>query len=225
MMVSILAAMLIPAPSAGESLMDLARAHYRSLDSFAMTIEHQDSSGLFPGRYTQSLQWRKGGRFELIVTKPSDYQPQADAPGGLAPNYYCDGKTVVSIHRTGERTSRSLSREPNSTPGWEVAGGLILSWLMNGVTAERIANPPKGVTIEYRAGSARSWQGHAVREVIVEMSQSGKQLDLHAYFGPERPELLGLEWMHQGKPGAVHYLHQQANPTLPPTLGDPPAAR
>src|SRR2546426_457749 len=49
-------------------LLRQVRDHYRSLSSFAMRIEHQDSSGLYPGRYTQRLRWRRGGHFELLVT-------------------------------------------------------------------------------------------------------------------------------------------------------------
>lgn len=44
------------------------RDTYQGLQSFSMRIEHQDSSGLYPGRYTQTQRWRKGGRFELLVS-------------------------------------------------------------------------------------------------------------------------------------------------------------
>jgi len=42
--------------------------HYRGLESFSMNIEHHDSSGLFPGNYSQSLSWQKGKRFDLGVS-------------------------------------------------------------------------------------------------------------------------------------------------------------
>lgn len=219
MLVSFVAVFVLSTAPAGEGLMDQARAYYRSLDSFSMTIEHRDSSGLFPGRYTQSLKWRKGGRFELIVTKPSDYVPKADQPGGVAPDYYCDGKTVVSVHRTGERTSGSLRRDPNSTPGWEVSGGLILSWLVDGSIASNLANPPSGWKIETLPGPEKTWGDTKVRTLVLRFSQGSRSLEAQMYFSTQAPELLGMEWSSEGKPASVRYLDQKRNPPLPETLG------
>lgn len=219
MLVSFVAALVWSTAPADESLMDQARAFYRSLDSFSMTIEHQDSSGLFPGRYTQSLKWRKGGRFELIVTKPSDYVAKANEPGGVAPDYYCDGKTVVSVHRTGERTSASLRRDPNSTPGWEVSGGPILSWLIDGSIATNLANPPSGWKIETVPGPDKTWNDTKARTLVLRFSHGSRSLDAQLYFSTQAPELVGMEWSSEGKPASVRFLDQKRNPPLPETLG------
>ena len=86
------------APPTPQSVLKGAINHYKTLKSFSMTIQHSNSSGLFPGVYTQSLKWRKGDAFELLVTKKTDYQPTSERPGGVAPNYYCsDGATVTSV--------------------------------------------------------------------------------------------------------------------------------
>ena len=61
--------LLAPAPPSALDLLREARDHYRGLSSFSMRIEHEDSSGLYPGRYTQTLRWRRGGRFELRVIR------------------------------------------------------------------------------------------------------------------------------------------------------------
>lgn len=219
MLVPFIAALVLSSGPADESLMDQARTHYRSLDSFSMTIEHEDSSGLFPGRYTQSLKWRKGGRFELIVTKPSDYVPKADQFGSVAPDYFCDGKTVVSVHRTGGRTSGSLRRDPNSTPGWEVSGGLILSWLMDGSIANNLANPPSGWKIETLPGPEKTWNDTKVRTLVLRFSQGSRSLEAQLYFSTQGPELVGMEWSSEGKTLSVRFLDQKINPPLPETLG------
>jgi beta-lactamase regulating signal transducer with metallopeptidase domain len=54
-------------------------AHYQRLDSFSMRLRHQDSNGLFPGKFTQSLEWKKGGRFALKVTERGEAE---------VPDYY-----------------------------------------------------------------------------------------------------------------------------------------
>lgn len=205
------------------TLLDEAKKHYRSLDSFSMSIEHQDSSGLFPGTYKQELKWMKGGRFQLIVTKSSDYKPTEGKPGGVAPNYYCDGKSVMSIHPDGSRTSRSAGREPNTTPGWEVSGGVIISWLMNGTTAEFLEKPPQGFNLEFAAGPMKTWNDLNVRELVLTMSGQDRKVDLHLYFAASSPELLGMQWTNNNQVSIAKYLNQQRNPKLPETLGNPPS--
>src|SRR5438876_6134433 len=76
------------APPAPRDLLQQAHDFYRHLSSFSMRIEHQDSSGLFPGHYTQTLRWRHGGRFELRVVPPDHSR---------VPDYYADGRQILMI--------------------------------------------------------------------------------------------------------------------------------
>src|SRR5712692_648789 len=92
-----------PGPATAVDLLKEVRDHYRSLASFSMRIEHQDSSGLFPGRYSQSLRWRRGGRFELLVTSRGNTR---------VPNYYADGRQVLSIRPGNSWSSEALVPEP-----------------------------------------------------------------------------------------------------------------
>src|SRR5579871_5779178 len=102
-------AVLQQSPSA---LLESVRKHYCSLKTFSMTIEHHDDTGLFPGEYTQKLQFEKEKRFELKVTKPNP--KEISGLGGKAPDYYCDG-TIVWQKGPGQLLSQhtALNRNPN----------------------------------------------------------------------------------------------------------------
>ena len=113
-------------------LLQQVRDRYRSLSSFAMQIEHQDSSGLFPGRYTQTLKWRRGGHFELRVASKGNRR---------VPDYYADGKQVLSIQpgnvwMTGElmpdaRADRQVASLPQRA-------SVLASRLMKGNLGRRV---------------------------------------------------------------------------------------
>src|SRR5690349_15382533 len=84
--------LLMTSPPPAVDMLTEVRSHYQNLNTFAMTIEHQNSSGLFPGKYAQTLRWRKGGRFELLVTRPNP-----DAQAYKAPDYYANGKEILLV--------------------------------------------------------------------------------------------------------------------------------
>ena len=81
-----------------------------------MRLEHHDSSGLYPGRFTQTLRWRKGGRFELFGVPRSclpEVRPSSGRFGttvaehaagrslfGLYRNPFTDEPAVQNINRT-----------------------------------------------------------------------------------------------------------------------------
>ena len=89
------------APPAPRDLLQQAHDFYRHLSSFSMRIEHQDSSGLFPGHYTQTLRWRHGGRFELRVVPPDHSR---------VPDYYADGRQILMIRPGNIWSSEELER-------------------------------------------------------------------------------------------------------------------
>src|SRR5207247_1627536 len=114
-MIPVLGLLLMTAtPAPPLNLLQQVRDHYRSLSSFAMRVENQDGSSLFPGRYSQTLRWRRGGRFELRVTSKGNTR---------VPDYYADGKQVLSIRPGNVWITGELMPDANTMPGWEVSGG------------------------------------------------------------------------------------------------------
>ena len=99
---------------------------YTKHDTFQCTLVHDNSSGLFPGRYEQSLKWKKGGRFELKVTKPTTFTPREGNPGSVAPDFYSNGKEVTAAFTNRPWTQDEIQHDKNSMPGWEVSTGLLL---------------------------------------------------------------------------------------------------
>jgi len=79
---------------------------------------------LFPGVYTRRLVWTAKGKFRLKVTKPSSYKPTEEKPGGVAPDYEANGTDVTRTQPDGSTSSESVIPRPNTSPGWEVSGGL-----------------------------------------------------------------------------------------------------
>jgi len=198
--------------------------HYQTLTTFSATIEHDESSGLFPGKYTSSFSWKKGGHFELIVTKPQVFA--ADAPRkNEAPNYYADGATVTSVYKDGHQTQRTIENEPNTSPGWDVAGGLIMSFLQKTTTEDMFRNPPAQFKMTYSFGDTKIWKSEAVRDIKMTFNAGGQDIPVHIYLAADAPKLLGMSAQLQpDKPaGTMYYKDQKENPVLPATLGTVPS--
>jgi hypothetical protein len=206
---------LAAAPSTARDLLQQTHDFYRHLSSFSMRIEHQDSSGLFPGRYTQTLRWRRGGRFELRVVSPRDQR---------VPDYYADGRQVLMIRPGNVWSTEPLQPEPNTAPGWEVSGGLIMGWLQETPSSRFFLEPPKNMSIQWELGPRTSWHGRAVRELRAKMTWEQKPgPDYSMFIDAQRPLLIGFEWVPNDKPGWALYADQRLNPPLPASLGDSPA--
>jgi len=196
--------------------------HYQSLTSYSATIESHDGSGLFPGNYEQTLKWKKGGRFEILVTKKSDYTPKDGIPGGQAPDYFSNGEDVLTRRPDGSKSVRSIVVDRNTSPGWEVTASPLLSWLQKSPTSRFLVEPPEGFKITYEWGSKKDWEGIAVREAALKMEGQGSTLAISLFLSAEKPQLLGYEYMEQGKRHWVRYKDAKENPELPATLGDHP---
>jgi hypothetical protein len=203
------------------ALVELQKS-YAALTSFSATIVHHDDSGLFPGDYTQELKWRKGGRFELVVTKPSGYTASLGAPGSSAPNYFADGKSVVSIHSGGKRSSDSLEVRENMAPGWEVSGGPVMGWLQSTPLSKLVMNPPKDIRIEYEFAKTASWQGEKVKEILMRWTAGPQTVPISFYLSRDGKSLVGYAFSREGRTGWCHYKSQKMNPPLPESLGTAP---
>jgi hypothetical protein len=207
----LLAAAVQPSPT---DLLKQVRDQYQGLTSFSMRIENQDSSGLFPGRYSQTLRWRKGGRFELLVT-PKGHQ--------RVPDFYADGRQVLWIRPGNDWTSGELVPDANTMPGWEVSAGPILGWLQSTHSGRFWLEPPKGTGITWSGGTRTEWRGLKVREIKGTMVQEKRNSTISMFVDPERKLLLGMEFPLNGKLGSTLYADQKLNPELPAELGETPA--
>ena len=211
------------APATPQSVLKGALDHYRGLKSFSMVIQHHDSSGLFPGSYRQRLRWRKGDAFDLVVTKKTDYVPVEGRPGLAAPDYYCaDGSSVSVAWSDRPREAQPVAHGSNTTPGWEVSGGLILSALLDSTELKMIFNPPPQITLSWTFGPAKQWQGEAVRDVQVSLSQHPNMESVHFYVSPDEKKVVGFSTVSAGKPAWAHYMVQVENGAVPRGVGVAP---
>jgi len=217
-MVSALVFLAVSQGNDGVAVLKNLRDEYQKLSSFSMNIEHHESSGLFPGNYKQSFAWSKG-RFELRVTKTSDAKPEAGKPGSLAPDYFCEGKEVVSRQITGQTSTRELNRDPNILPGYEVAGGMIVSWLLKSPNADMLFNPPKGFEVGYELGAQTRWHEMDAKELKITIKSGGQGSDVRFLLSPDLKSLVGFEWKREGKTGWAIYSDQKRDPKLSDTLG------
>jgi hypothetical protein len=207
--------LLAAAAAPARDLLQQVHDNYRSLSSFSMRIEHQDSSGLFPGHYTQTLRWRRGGRFELLVTSKDNQR---------VPDYYADGRHVLMIQPGNIWTSEELQPRPNTAPGWEVSTGPILGWLQETPASRFFLDPPREMPIQWELGPRTSWHGQAVREIRGVIPGQKPPLEYSLFVDAQQPLLVGTEAFLNGKTGWELYADQRLNPPLPPSLGDSPAS-
>lgn len=133
-----------------------------------MRIRHHGDSGLFPGDYEQKLQWRKGGVFDLVVTKKNPVMPSS--PGSICPDFHADGSKVVARKPDRSLQTEALEPAPNDSPGWEVSGGLIIGWLQRTWSSKMVLDGltgPNGekVVFQHKWGARQSWRGMRVTEI------------------------------------------------------------
>lgn len=180
-MISIAA--LLPLVTGQTELLWAASRYYGSLKRFEATIEHSDSSGLFPGKYTQKLVWTGPGKFTLKVVKPSSAKVKA-------PDYIADGQIVKSIQNGKTIRQESAQPRPMTSPGWEVCGGLALALLQKTPSSKMILNTPKEFKLTWKRGPTKSWKGVAVRELI---GSFDKKETIHLFFDAAKPAIVGMQ--------------------------------
>lgn len=215
--------LLLPAQSDGaRATLEFVRDRYLQMNTFAMTIVHRESSALYPGEFTQVLMYRKQGRFMLKVVKPSKFVPKLNEPGTLAPDFFSDGKSVVSRWPGGGTQTHPLDLGDGGMSGWEVSGGPILGWLVGTPTAKGYFDPEPPLKTTFRFGTRRSWQGEDVREIVLTFGEPGVGLPFSFFVDPKASRLIGFEWTRSGITGWAHYRDQRVNPDVPEDIGRPP---
>jgi len=186
-------------------------AYYQGLKKFSMDIKHQNSSGLFPGKYEQKLEWNGPKNWSLNVVKPSEFKPVDGEPGSLAPTYLCkDGELIERLTGGSERPGSEATDQ--TMPGWEVSGGPIMSWLAGTPSGKYYADGlPKdsGMSISLTWGSLKKWQDLSVREIILTTATAqGESRKFSMFLDVEKPRLLGLSLEDFYKNGWVKYSGQ-----------------
>lgn len=218
---SIIASVFAVTETPKEALENVIK-HYQGLTSYSVTIECHDASGLFPGNYEQTLKWKKGGRFEIVVTKKSDYSPKPDIPGIQAPDYFSNGTSVLMRRVDGSTSVDSIVVDPNTSPGWQVTTGLILGWLQQTPSSRFLVDPPQGFKTHYEWGEKKQWTDTPVRELIAKIEGQGRNVAISLFLSLDMPELVGYEVQGNGKRQWLRYRDAKSNPDLPATLGDHP---
>jgi hypothetical protein len=214
MISAIVCLIAIAPPATARDLLKEVRDHYRGLTTFSMLIEHHNSSGLFPGEYNQKLRWRKGSKFDLVVTKCNPAEKDSKAP-----NYFVNGKEVLSIKADGSKDITAVEMEPNHSPGWEVSGGPILSWLQDATLSKILTDPPKGLTLEWSFGPGAEWRKIKSRELLGKVTQNGQSHTIRLYVNEREKTLVGIEFDFGAQKGHAFYTNQAFNPKLPEDVG------
>jgi beta-lactamase regulating signal transducer with metallopeptidase domain len=204
-------------PSSAGDLMKQVRDYYQGLHDFGMAIEHRDTSGLMPGRYTQTLHWRDDNRFELITTEYNEF-PDHKA------DFYADGKKVTARTADGRVAEEDLHGQENISYGWEVSGGPIMTWLQHTVSGRYWLSKD----VQWSYGPRKLWHGHKVREVCMHwVARPGiPAMNFHvSYFvDAQKPILIGMETdaYHKAQPGYEEYRNQTVNNRFSDQLGKLP---
>lgn len=196
--------------------------------SFEAKIEHYNSSGIYPGHYVMHLRW-KPGAFELkVVERKSD--------NVVTPNFYCRDGRVVTFTRDLRRLEESSEVRPNFMPGWEVAGGLNLSCLMQTPNAETFfiepikpklppnlppGQEPKEQGYAFRMGQKREFQDERVQEIIVSVLGENS-FEFSVFTQRTGRTIVGTEIVNPSLTGWTVYRDIKVNGPMPDDLGTPP---
>ncbi|MBX3119407.1 MAG: hypothetical protein KF784_10100 [Fimbriimonadaceae bacterium] len=211
----------IQSDSPRQVLLDL-RDRYTKLESLSVEIEHDFSSGLFPGKYQQELLVSKKNGFRLTV-KVDKCEKRPD--GCAYDYYYSAGKKVVTL-RGDERFTADLNTDENQMPGYEVTGSMILSWMLKSPAIDRFFEPPKGYKFDYAWGSRTEWHGQKTKEIVLKITQTEAKEgpEVWMFLSEDKKKFLGHEWKSQGKVGYQLYSNQKENPDVKPSDFEPPKA-
>lgn len=195
--------------------------HYSKLESMSVDIENDNSSGLFSGKFRQQLIFKKGKGFKLVSTELYS----GKRPDNVSPDYYCDGVNVTTVGRF--EGTRPLNKDANTMPGYEVAGGLIMTWLLDSPTKNFFSKPPSGMEVTMAWGPRKTWHDESVVEVILTATMASQKdaSVVSIFMDPEHKKLIGDEWTREGKTGWALYKNQKDNPEVNPSDFKPPVKK
>jgi hypothetical protein len=188
---------------------------YQKLTSFSMIIRHEQFWGQFPGIFGQSLRWTKD-HFDLrVIRKVGPNDMDKKHPFLRAPNYRASGSQVVCLWPDRHVTMEPPHPTGSDMPTWEATGGLILSFLQHTATAKLLVSAPSESGVSFAFGPMKKWQGHDVRETVVQLPTERKDGWREEYmFDTATSKLLGIQTRHGKQLGSNSYTKQVDNPVL-----------
>jgi hypothetical protein len=201
-MVTICALALLCSPDAKADVAAVF-ARYKALKSYSATIECQDASGLYPGHFVLALKWAAGQKFEMSVVEPT--KPTPTNTGNPVPSFSCDGKTVTRKTPNGAEHSDSINTDPNRMPGYEVAGGLVMTALLDSPNAKMFLSPPPQIKIAYSYGKTAEWKGTKVKEIVMTFEMGERKDDFSVFLTEDGKWFVGMQYPINGKSGWIHY--------------------
>ena len=221
-MVSLCLYLVGASASALDAKDDLVKAFkgYSNLSSFSCTVESQDSSGLYPGHYVLNLKWKKGNQFEIKVTEAQ--KPIPEPPQFTIPDFYCDGRKVTRVGDTRGLSPRELNKDPNVSPGYEVAVGPLMFFLLDSPTKKMLLDPPEGMTSTFAHGEKTKWKGKDAKEIIWSIRSGEDVIDASVFLSLNSKTVYGMEYEINDKEAFIHYKDQRLNPELSASLGKAP---
>jgi hypothetical protein len=202
MLTAIAFATALVAPDAKTDLQAVFKS-YKSLKSYSVTIESQDASGLYPGHFVLELKWKGDKKFEMKVVEET--KPAPTASGSSVPSFVSDGANVTTSGAGRETTVRELNTDPNISPGYEVAGGLLMLALLDSPSGKTLFDPPKEFKIEYSYGNTSEWKATKVKEIVMSLEGGGQKTAYSVFLSEDGKWLVGAQYPINGKTGWVHY--------------------
>ena len=95
---------------------------YRTAKECRVTIQHLNSTSIYPGAYEQQLTWTDDRRFTLKVTRRGE--------GAVdVPRWESDGRNVTATLRNGTTIKAPRRQRRELTPPWEMSAGTLFSML------------------------------------------------------------------------------------------------
>ena len=179
-----------------QKLLESLKARYEKLQTLSVTIEHHNSSGLFPGEFTQSLKWKGKDCFSLNVIKRGN---------SSAPDFSSDGSTVTEKSKDGGVKTYPVSKSQNVSTPYGVSGGLIMSWLLKDPSVQMLLSPPAGMKIEYSLNEKSKWQGQDVKSLGLKMVIGAQSMNITLYVSQDGQHLLGMQGDEKMKMGYMKY--------------------
>jgi len=181
-----------------------------------MHVDNQDTSGLFQGKYTQDLRWRKGGAFDLVA-RSREGKSKTELP-----DYYSRGRDVLEVLPNGDTRNSPSLPAAGTAAGWEVSSGYILSWLQGTHYADDVFSDRVGQAVSWKFGPRATWHAMNCRELILYIDGKPASSLTSIFVDARQKTLLGLETHITKKLGWALYSKQQFNSALPANVGKPP---
>jgi hypothetical protein len=98
-----------------------------------------------------------------------------------------------------------LNTDPNRAPGYEVAGGMVMTALLDSPNAKTYFSPPEGMKTEFTYGKTAEWKGAKVKEIVIAYEVGLTKGEYAVFLTEDGKWFVGMQYALNGKTGMVHY--------------------